>query len=152
MTLWPRTSDRGNGAGKWKTRGTSDGLSDQKRHAREHRGRNRLMATCPSAQALLEGVALHGGHLGGTTSRLLRLLDDYGPSETELALAESVRRSAFAAQSVAHILDQRRRAQNAPVPIPVVLPDDPRVRDLRVAARPMAVYDTLAGHTKGPTS
>jgi hypothetical protein len=110
------------------------------------------MATCPGAQALLEGVALHGGHLGGTTSRLLRLLDDYGPSETELALAESVRRSAFAAQSVAHILDQRRRAQNAPVPIPVVLPDDPRVRDLRVAARPMAVYDTLAGHTKGPTS
>jgi transposase len=121
-----------------------DGLEDEKRRAREHRGRNRLMATCPSAQAFLEMVALHGGHLGGTTSRLLRLLDSQGASEVDLALAEAHRRGAFAAQSVAHILDQRRRARKAAVPLPVVLPDDPRVRDLRVAARPLGAYDALA--------
>jgi hypothetical protein len=121
-----------------------DGLADDKRHAREHRGRNRLMAACPHAQPFLENVALHGGHLGGTTSRLLRLLDQYGPSEIDFALAEAHRRGAFAAQSVAHILDQRRRARKASVPLPVVLPDDPRVRDLRVPTRPLGDYDALA--------
>jgi transposase len=121
-----------------------DGLEDDKRRAREHRGRNRLMAACPHAQAFLEKVALHGAHLGGTTSRLLRLLDTQGASEVDLALAEAHRRGAFAAQSVAHILDQRRRARNAAVPMPVVLPDDPRVRDLRVPDRALGAYDALA--------
>jgi transposase len=121
-----------------------DGLADHKRRAREHRGRNRLMAACPSAQPFLEKVALHGGHLGGTTSRLLRLLDSHGPCELEAALAETHRRGAFAAQSVAHVLDQRRRARNASVPLPVVLPDDPRVRDLRIPIRPLGAYDALA--------
>jgi transposase len=128
-----------------------DGLADDKRRAREHRGRNRLMAACPSAQPFLEKVGLHGGHLGGTTSRLLRLLDSHGPSELEAALAETHRRGAFAAQSVAHVLDQRRRARNASVPLPVVLPDDPRVRDLRIPIRPLDAYDALArsGDKKG---
>jgi len=121
-----------------------DGLAQDKRRARDHRGRNRLMAECPSAQGFLENVALHGGHLGGTTHRLLRLLDTHGPSELDFALAEAHRRSAFAAQSVEHILDQRRRARKAPVALPVVLPDDPRVRDLRVPTRPLAAYDALA--------
>jgi transposase len=121
-----------------------DDLADDKRRAREHRGRNRLMAACPSAQPFLEKVALHGGHLGGTTSRLLRLLDTHGPSELDVALADAHRRGAFAAQSVAHILDQRRRGRKASVPMPVVLPDDPRVRDLRVPIRPLGAYDALA--------
>jgi transposase len=121
-----------------------DGLADQKRHAREHRGRNRLMAVCPSAQPFFEKVALHGGHLGGTTARLLRLLDQYGPTELEIALAEAHRRNAFTAQSVAHVLDQRRRARGTPTLVPVVLPNDPRVRDLVVPTRSLSAYDSLA--------
>jgi hypothetical protein len=109
-----------------------EGLADQKRHAHEHRGRTRLMAACTSAEPFLQGVALHGGHLGGTTHRLLRLLDQYGSSEMEWALGEAHRRGAFAAQSVGHILDQRRRARGVPVAVPAVLPDDPRVRDMVV--------------------
>jgi transposase len=121
-----------------------DALAHDKRHAREHRGRNRLMAACPSAEAFLGRVAMHGGHLGGTTRRLLGLLDIHGPSELDFALVEAHQRGAFAAQSVAHILDQRRRARKAVVPLPVVLPDDPRVRDLRVPVRPLGDYDALA--------
>jgi transposase len=121
-----------------------EGLADQKRRAHQHRGRNRLMAACPSAEVFLQGVAVHGGHLGGTTHRLLRLLDQYGPSETEFALSEAHRRGAFAAQSVAHILDQRQRARGAHAPVPVVLPDDPRVRDLTVPSRALGAYDALA--------
>jgi transposase len=127
------------------------GLAQDKRHAHEQRGRNRLMTSCPSAQAFLGGVATHGGHLGGTTHRLLRLLDQYGPTEMEFALAEAHKRGAFAAQSVAHILDQRRRARGARPAVPVVLPDDPRVRDLTVLSRPLGAYDALARSGKPKT-
>jgi len=119
-------------------------LADEKRRAREHRGRNRLFAACASAEPFLHQVAIHGGHLGGTTTRLLHLLESHGATELQAAIADAHRRGAFTAQSVAHILDQRRRARRAPLLLPPVLPDDPRVRDLVVAPRSLAVYDALA--------
>jgi len=120
-------------------------LTREKRKARDHRGRNRLVAGCPNAQLFLEQVALHGGHLGGTTARLLHLLDRYGAPDLDVALGEAHQRGAFAAHSVAHIVDQKRRARGAPVPIEVVLPDDPRVRDLVVTPHALDSYDDLAG-------
>jgi len=125
-----------------------EGLSKEKRRAREHRGRNRLLAACPSAEPFLQKVAVHGGHLGGTTTRLLHLLVQYGPAELESALVEVCRRGAFAAQSVAHVLEQGRRAKNATTPVPPVLPNDPRVRDLVIAPRSLGAYDALAGAGK----
>jgi transposase len=121
-----------------------EALARDKRRAREHRGRNRLGSACPSAMAFLAEVARHGGHVGGTTARLLRLLDHHGAGEVEVAIAEAHARGAFAAHSVAHVLDQRRRARGAPSPIEPVLPDDPRVRDLHVTPHPLASYDVLA--------
>jgi transposase len=118
-----------------------DGLSDHKRAAHEHRGRNRLVASCASAELFLQHVALHGGHLGGTTTRLLHLLDEHGAAELDAAIAEACQRKAFSAQSVAHILDQRRRGRHAPIPLPPVLPSDPRVRDLVVLPRALDAYD-----------
>ena len=119
-------------------------LADDKRHAREHRGRNRLGASCPSATAFLEKVAFHGGHLGGTTTRLLHLLDQYGADDLDMAIAEALHRGAFAAHSVAHLLDQHRRARRSPTPFAPTLPDDPRVRDLDVTPHPLSSYDVLA--------
>ena len=120
------------------------GLADEKRKAHEYRGRNRLNAACPNATEFLGHVALHGGHLGGTTSRLLRLLDQYGAQELNDAIATAQTRGAFAAQSVAHILDQRRRARGAPITIEAVLPDDPRIRDLVLIPHSLDRYDRLA--------
>lgn len=129
-------------------------LAAEKRKAREHRGRNRLFAACPGATAFLSAVALHGGHLGGTTSRLLRLLDRYGAAELDEALREATARGAFAAHSVAHLLDQQRRMRGQPVPIEVVLPDDPRVRDLVLTPHALESYDRLAraGQVPAPTA
>lgn len=118
-------------------------LAAEKRKAREHRGRNRLSAACPHATLFLQGVALHGGHLGGTTSRLLRLLDQYGAVELDAALSEAHQRSAFAAHSVAHVLDQRRRSRGAPIPLEVVLPNDPRVRDIVLTPHALGSYDRI---------
>jgi hypothetical protein len=119
-------------------------LAAEKHKAREHRGRNRLFVACSAAQPFLAQVALHGGHLGGTTSRLLRLLDQYGPAELNAALADAHQRGAFAAQSVAHVLDQRRRARGAPVPLEVTLPSDPRIQGLVVTPHALDRYDRLS--------
>jgi transposase len=119
-------------------------LAAEKHKAREHRGRNRLFAACAAAAPFLGEVAKHGGHLGATTSRLLRLLDQYGPAELDAALTEAHRRGAFAAQSVAHVLDQRRRARGAPVPIDIALPSDPRVQAIVVTPHSLERYDRLA--------
>jgi len=64
-------------------------LAAEKRGARDHRGRNRLGAACPSATAFLSTIALHGGHLGGSTTRLLHLLDQYGAADLDAAIVEA---------------------------------------------------------------
>jgi transposase len=119
-------------------------LAAYKRRARQQRGRHRVIAACPAARPFLESIALHGGHLGGTTARLLRLLDQYGPLSLDAALAQAHERAAFSAHSVAHILEQRRRVTGAPPPIAIALPDDPRVRDTVVVPHSLGEYDLLA--------
>lgn len=119
-------------------------LAESKRHARELRGRDRLRSACASAAAFLEAVALRGGHLGGTTSRLLQLLERYGNDALDAALGEALARGAPSAASVAHLLDQKCRREGTPPPLGTVLPDDARVRELRVTPHPLAAYDALA--------
>jgi hypothetical protein len=85
-----------------------------------------------------------GGHLGGTTARLLRLLDQYGPTALNAALVEAHERAAFSAHFVAHILDQRRRAEGQLPPVQTIVSDDSRVRDLVVTLHALGDYATLA--------
>jgi transposase len=120
------------------------GLAAQKRHATELRGRDRLRCACPGAAAFLEAVALRGGHLGGTTARLLQLLDRYGAAPLDAALCDALARGAANAGSVAHVLDQARRAAGAPPLLEATPPLDPRVREVRVTPHPLAPYDALA--------
>jgi transposase len=119
------------------------GLVREKRRAHDLRGRDRLRHACPHAEAFLDALAVRGEPLAGQTSRLLRLLDQVGASALDVALAEAFDRGAISAASVEHILDQRRRARRLPPPVGVVLPADPRVRDLRVTSHALAAYDTL---------
>jgi len=118
-------------------------LAREKRRAHELRGRDRLRASCPSADPFGEALALRGENLGGHVSRLLVLLDRYGAGELEVALKDALRRGAVAAASVAHILDQRARARKVAPKLDVILPDDPRVRELRVTPHDLSTYDTL---------
>jgi transposase len=122
-------------------------LTAEKRRALEHRRRDRLRGACPTAATFLDALARRGEALGAHAARLARLLDAHGPGALEAALVEALDRGAVSAASVAHLLDQRARARKAPPPIPVVLPDDPRVRDLRVTPHALADYDTLAKET-----
>lgn len=122
----------------------------EKRRAHELRGRDRLRASCPSADAFIEALALRGEHLGGHVSRLLKLLDRYDKGELEAALKDALARGAIGAASVAHVLDQRARARSRAPNLNVVLPDDPRVRDLRVTPHALDTYDALAKPNEKP--
>jgi transposase len=120
-------------------------LATYKRHAHELRGRDRLRSVCAHAEAFLNALALRGGHLGGTTSRLLKLLDRFGAAALDAAIADALGRGALSAQSVAHVLDQAQRAAGAAPPLEHPPPEDPRARNLRVTPHALGRYDGLAG-------
>jgi transposase len=124
-------------------------LAAVKRAAHELRGRDRLRSLCPHAAAFLDALATRGHPLLGETRRLLALADRFGAPALDAALAEALARGAVSAAAVAHVLDQQLRARRTPPPLAVVLPDDPRVRDLHVTPHALAPYDALAT-TKDP--
>jgi transposase len=139
----PRSYDR---ARKIEIPAHLEALAQEKQRASELRGRDRLTSAAPRASALLEEVALRGGHLGGTTARLLRLLDREGPRELDIAIGQALARGAASAEAVAAVLDQRRRARRAPPAIDVLLSDDARARDVHVTPHSLDAYDDALTH------
>jgi transposase len=123
-------------------------LARKKTHAHELRGRDVLRTRCPRADVLLNLLAARGDNLGNHTARLLSLLERYGPAELESAISETLARGALSPTSVAHVLDMRARHRGSPPPLPVVLPEDPRVREQRVSQHSLTDYDALLkGHS-----
>ncbi|MEM8559431.1 MAG: IS21 family transposase [Bacteroidota bacterium] len=120
------------------------GLLEHKRAARLSKGRDRLRDAVPETDAMFEELALRGENLGTNTARLLRLLDEYGVEEVRDAVRCAVAKEAFGAGSVAHILEQRRRARGQAPPIAVTLPDRPGVKELRLSPHRLEQYDDLA--------
>ncbi len=120
------------------------GLAKKKRHARELRGRARLENACKNAHAFFDSLLARDQPLRTHAAQLIRLLDRYNAVELDEALAEALDRGAVSAASVAHILDRRTAARGAPPPLAFSLPDDPRVRDLRVTPHALGDYDALA--------
>jgi transposase len=118
-------------------------LAAAKRHAQDLRGRDRLRHACAHAAPFIQELARRDLPVISHTHTLLRLLDRYGAADLEAALADALARGAVSAHSVAHLLDQRARARRTPPPLDVVLPDDPRVRALRVHPHRLADYDAL---------
>jgi len=120
-----------------------EGLAAAKRQASSLTRRDRLRQAVPAVASLFERLAQRGEPLGPHVRRLLQLLDDYGAVELAAAVAIALARDAPGAGGIAHLLEQRRRARGQRPPVPVSLPDDPRVRDLDVASHPLESYDAL---------
>lgn len=123
-----------------------------KRQAAPLTRRDRLQQAVPAVADLFERLAVRGEPLGPHATRLLRLLDDYGAAELAAAVATALDRPAPGAGVVAHLLEQRRRARGQRPPVPVVLPDDPRVRDLDVPSHPLESYDDLTRALDDPSA
>jgi transposase len=120
-----------------------DALARQKAHAHELRGRDLLRARCRNADKMLEALAARGDNLGNPTVKLLALCDRYGAAELDAALAQALARGALGPASVAHLLEQRARQRGAAPPLPLVLSEDPRVRNQHVPQHSLTDYDAL---------
>jgi len=118
-------------------------LVEAKRHARAHRGIDRLAHAVPSSRALIERLAERGENLGSATGRLLELLGIYGAEAMELAIAEVLQRDVPHIAAVRQVLERNHAAKGRPPAIALALPDDPRLRDLDVRPHALGSYDVI---------
>lgn len=118
-------------------------LVERKRAARVARGMNRVFVAVPQAQELVRVLADRGGNIGGAVARLGELLDTFGATELGAATDEAMAMHAPHVAAVRQVLDRRRRETGQPAPIPVTLPDDPRVRGVVVRRPSLGDYDAL---------
>jgi transposase len=118
-----------------------EALWQSKRQARLNRGQDRLLRAIPRAEALLTELAKRQQHLATAVERLLRLLDEHGAQELDTAIAEALEAGSPHPETVRLVLDRKRHARGQPPPVPVALPEDPRVRDLVVKPHSLEDYD-----------
>ena len=118
-------------------------LADEKRSARRHRAMDRLHHAAPSGATFFAAAALRGVHLGALTRGLIDLLDTHGAAALEGALIAALAEDSAHLAAVRHFIDQHRARRGARPPLPVHLPDDPRVRDLTVRPHDLADYEQL---------
>jgi len=120
-------------------------LTDWKRAAKRHRGMNRLHSAVPSTGELYRQAAQQGGNLGALTNGLLRLLELFGKTDLEKAVAKAVAHGRPHLPAIRQVLNELEDAKEAFPALPVKLPDDPRVRNLVVTPHPLQSYDKLGG-------
>jgi transposase/phosphoglycolate phosphatase-like HAD superfamily hydrolase len=118
-------------------------LEEVKREARTHRGLDRLHHAAPETEPLVKALAERGFNLGSATAALLRLLDHYGPTLLRAAVTEALAKGSPHPHSVRLILERQERERHLSPPLPVHLPDDPRLRSLAVRPHDLGTYDTL---------
>jgi hypothetical protein len=104
---------------------------------------DRLHYAAASAPRLFELAAVRGVNLGSLTRGLVELLDTHGVAALEAALAEDAMHLA----AVRHFIVLQRAQRGQSPPIPVTLPDDPRVRALTVRPHNLADYEALSRET-----
>jgi transposase len=118
-------------------------LADQKRSARRHRAMDRLHHAAPTGAKFFAAAAQRGVHLGALTRGLIDLLDIHGAAALDAALTAALAENSAHLPAVRHFIDQHRARRGARPPIPVHLPDDPRVRALNVRPHNLADYEQL---------
>jgi hypothetical protein len=126
-----------------------EALVAQKARASESRGMSRVFTAVPDARKLIEALAQRGGNIGGAVARLGELLDAFGREPLTVAINEALAADAPHVGAVRQILDRHRQETDQAPPIAVILPHDPRVRNVVVLPRSLDVYDQLKGKKGG---
>jgi transposase len=119
-----------------------------KKKAKGHRAIDRLQHMAPRSEALLQSMAECGLPLGPAVQALMKLLDAYGARAFQGAVEEALANGTHHPAAVAQVLDRRRLEAGAAPPVPIELPDDPRVRGLSVRLHALKDYDTLEGEAE----
>lgn len=116
-----------------------------KAKARTHRSEERLLQAVPRAEELLVALAQRQRHLALAIEHLTELWQTFGVEEINAAIDEALEKGTPHPDSVRLILDRRRQKRNAKPPLPIELPDDPRIRNLFVKPHDLANYDPETG-------
>ena len=95
------------------------GLIEATRQTNPSSACERLRLAVPVVTTLLERLATSGESLRVQVTRLLSLLDDYGPHELTAAIERALERDALGAGAIAHILETRRRQRGLNPPLPM---------------------------------
>src|SRR5213593_3636598 len=119
-------------------------LLAEKRKALGASRSSRLLAAAPEAETLLQQAVLRHEPAAGQTGELLRLLDDYGPTQLRSAIVEALENDSPRASSVSCILSRRHRQRQAQLLTPVNLSRRPELADLYVQPHDPETYDDLA--------
>lgn len=101
------------------------------------------MRAAPASEKLLEELARRGANLGSRVVALEKLLDEYGAERLETALREALARGTPEPRSVRLVLERERMQKGHELRMPVVLPEDPRVRKLAVRPASLEGYGVL---------
>jgi hypothetical protein len=120
------------------------GLLEQKRKALGSTASGRLAALVPSSKTFLQAAFERGESTARLTTRLLRLLDDYGAAELAAALGEALDHHTPRLSSVAFILARRHRQRRQRTPLAVNLSRRPDLENLTVSEPALEAYDDLA--------
>jgi hypothetical protein len=119
-------------------------LVEQKRAAREAKGRDRLVTLIPGFDILIERWVEAGRNVGFTIAKVSRLLDLYGEDILGAAAREAIARGTHDPGALAVLCEERRRAASSPVPIDIDL--GAHVPDRDVIPHDLETYDAQRRH------
>jgi hypothetical protein len=114
-------------------------LLQQKKAAREAKGRDVLTAAIPGFDILLARWVEAGRNVGFMTAKTLHLLDLYGADVLRAAAAEAMARGSHDPGALSVLCEERRRAAESPVPIAIDL--GAHVPDRDVIPHALESYD-----------
>jgi len=118
-------------------------LAEHKHHASQHRNTDRLHQAVPQSRELLALAAERGEPLGRIANTLLNLLDRYGITELQAAVAEALQRGVPHPNAVRHALERRREQRDEPPPVAIVLPNHVQQRDTVIQPHGLDTYDQI---------
>jgi hypothetical protein len=118
-------------------------LVEHKHQASAHRGTDHLVKAIPMSRELLTQATERGEPLGRTVRALTDMLETYGVTELEAAIAEAMARGVPHPNAVQLALERRRHAKAEPPPLPVPLPEHVKRRDVPVRPHTLTSYDHL---------
>jgi transposase len=121
-----------------------DGLKEAKKRGRKHRGFHRLFDAAPSTEQVMKALGERGENLGAVTSRLLKLLDEFGAAALERATIQALENGVAHDHAIRQLLEQQRRQAGIKPKTPVDLPADPRIRGLSVRPHALDSYDQIS--------
>ena len=144
LAVHPRSFDRGQ---QIEQPSQIPALVDHTRAGRAHRALDRLHHAAPSAAKFFALAAERGVHLAALTRGLVELMQAHGAAALESALLAALREDTAHLGAVRHFIDLHRARRGQPPPIPVSLPNDPRVRDITVRPHCLTDYEQLTKET-----